>query len=73
MAQKENGDKGKDKEPLDVTPPFSEKQVAFIRTLLDWERVPPPVKDKGKGPAKEQTNGMENPTNEAKFSGENVP
>ena len=73
MAQKGAANKGKDKEPANVIPPFLEEQVTFIRTLLDSERVPPPVMDKRKGPSKELTKGTENPTNESEFSGENVP
>ena len=71
MVEKDAGDKGKEKEPSNVTPPFSEEQVAFLRTLLE-ERVPPPVADKGKGPAKRLTNESEKPTNDTEKPGEDI-
>ena len=72
MADKEVGDKGKDKKSSNITPPFSEDQVAFLWTLLEERIPPPPSSGKGKEPAKKPTNGTENSTNEAKYSGKNV-
>ena len=39
---------GKDREPEDKTPPFSEEQVTFLHQLLS-EREPQPPMAKGKG------------------------
>ena len=72
MADKEVGDKSKDKESSNVTPPFSENQVAFLRTLLEERVPPPPSSGKDKEPAKKPTNRTKKPTNEAEYSGENV-
>ena len=48
----ENGDNnGKDKGPRDRSPPFSEEQLAFLRSLVD-ERD---LSGKGKEPAKKST------------------
>ena len=53
MADKNDEEKGKD--PLNNAAPFSEEQVAFLRTLLE-ER---PQSGKGKEPAKKLTNETE--------------
>ena len=53
MADKNVEEKGKD--PLNNVAPFSEEQVAFLRTLLE-ER---PQSGKGKEPVKKLTNETE--------------
>ena len=58
MADKNDKDKGKD--PPNNAPPFSEEQVAFLRTLLE-ERRESPQSGKGKEPAKKLTNETDEP------------
>ena len=69
MVEKDAKDKGKEKKSSNITPPFSDKQVVFLRMLLE-ERMSSLMADKGKGSAKKLTMKVEEPTNNTENSGE---